>query len=211
MVRVNTPKSRPSRRAAAGRPRNPAVTRSALVAAAAGLFTDPGYFATDTNAIARAAGYAPASFYKHFSDKTEVLLAVYADYVAQEWMGLQNALSQPGNTRERLRSALAFILGFHQAWSALRTGIRAVARIEPTVAKALKSSREAQVELLSAATGLPVDGHKADLLVILGIVEKLAETASDAESGTPPVSTEEVLAATERALLPLLKSSRLKA
>src|SRR5690606_17709581 len=58
-------------RAAEGRPRRgtPDGTRERLIAAAAEVINRDGYFGTDSNAIARAAGYSPATFYKHFEDK----------------------------------------------------------------------------------------------------------------------------------------------
>lgn len=187
------------------RPRNPAATREALMTAAARIFNREGYFATDTNAIARAAGYAPASFYKHFADKAAILLAVYEDYVGREWAGLEAAMAGETVLQKRLRRALGFIIGFHGEWSAFRTTLRAVARIEPAVAEALKASRARQLGYLAAATGLSAQRHRATLLMILGIVERLAETVLDAEATSPPISREVLLEEAERALLALIE------
>lgn len=187
------------------RPRNPAATREALMTAAARIFNREGYFATDTNAIARAAGYAPASFYKHFADKAAILLAVYEDYVRREWAGLEAAMAGETVQQKRLRRALGFIIGFHGEWSAFRTTLRAVARIEPAVAEALKASRARQLGYLAAATGLSAQRHRATLLMILGIVERLAETVLDAEATSPPIRREVLLEEAERALLALIE------
>jgi len=187
------------------RPRNPAATREALMTAAARIFNREGYFATDTNAIARAAGYAPASFYKHFADKAAILLAVYEDYVRREWAGLEAAMAGETVLQKRLRRALGFIIGFHGEWSAFRTTLRAVARIEPAVAEALKASRARQLGYLAAATGLSAQRHRATLLMILGIVERLAETVLDAEATSPPIRREVLLEEAERALLALVE------
>ena len=187
------------------RPRNPAATREALMTAAARIFNREGYFATDTNAIARAAGYAPASFYKHFADKAAILLAVYEDYVRREWAGLEAAMTGETVLQKRLRRALGFIIGFHGEWSAFRTTLRAVARIEPAVAEALKASRARQIGYLAAATGLSAQRHRATLLMILGIVERLAETVQDAEATSPPIRREVLLEEAERALLALVE------
>ncbi len=187
------------------RPRNPAATREALMTAAARIFNREGYFATDTNAIARAAGYAPASFYKHFADKAAILLAVYEDYVRREWAGLEAAMAGETVLQKRLRRALGFIIGFHGEWSAFRTTLRAVARIEPAVAEALKASRARQIGYLAAATGLSAQRHRATLLMILGIVERLAETVLDAEATSPPIRREVLLEEAERALLALVE------
>jgi AcrR family transcriptional regulator len=187
------------------RPRNPAATREALMTAAARIFNREGYFATDTNAIARAAGYAPASFYKHFADKAAILLAVYEDYVRREWAGLEAAMAGETALQKRLRRALGFIIGFHGDWSAFRTTLRAVARIEPAVAEALKASRARQIGYLAAATGLSAQRHRATLLMILGIVERFAETVLDAEATSPPIRREVLLEEAERALLALVE------
>ncbi|MCE9523421.1 MAG: TetR/AcrR family transcriptional regulator [Alphaproteobacteria bacterium] len=186
------------------RPRDAQTTRAALISAATTLFNGPGYFATDSNAIARAAGYAPGSFYKHFSDKADVLLAVYESYVAAEWNGLRAAFDAGGSTRERLRRALEFIVDFHCAWAAFRTGIRAVARIEPAVARALGQSREKQLSLLAEATGLSVAKNGAGLLLTLSIVERLADTVIEGESADLRIDRAALLNAAERAILPLV-------
>lgn len=203
MNNVKVTSRRPSR-PARSRPRNPAVTRDALVTAAARIFNRQGYFATDTNAIARAAGYAPASFYKHFADKTEILLAVYEDYVRREWVGLENAMGTQVALRQRLTRALVFIVAFHGEWSAFRTTLRAVARIEPAVAEALKESRARQLGHLAAATGLSPQRDRAALLMVLGIVERLADTVLEAEASTPPIGRDVILDEAERALLALI-------
>lgn len=208
MSNVKNPGKPPSRQARARRPRDAGATRRALVEAAARIFNGPGYFATDTNAIARAAGYAPASFYKHFDDKTSVLLAVYEDYVIEEWTGLREAMAGGGSVRSRLQRALAFIVEFHGEWTAFRTGIRAVARIEPSVAEALRYSRTRQLDLLAEATGLSPTRNRAALLLTLSIVERLADTALEGEASTPPIPRSTMLAQAERALLPLLAAAK---
>src|ERR1700733_4737197 len=61
------------------RPRrgSPEQTRDRLVAAAAKLFNQTGYHGTDSNRIAKAAGYSAGVFYKHFNDKRAIFLAAY--------------------------------------------------------------------------------------------------------------------------------------
>jgi AcrR family transcriptional regulator len=50
--------------------------RSVLIAAARLEFEEFGFEGTNSNAIARRAGYAPQTFYRHFEDKREIFLAV---------------------------------------------------------------------------------------------------------------------------------------
>src|SRR5262245_54381328 len=71
------PKGRPPARA--GKP-----TDARLVAAAAKEFNQRGFDGTDTNRIARRAGFAPQTFYRWFRDKTEIFLAVYRAWEGEE-------------------------------------------------------------------------------------------------------------------------------
>lgn len=61
-----------------------AETRAKLIGAAVKEFNQRGYFGTDTNKIARRAGFAPQTFYRWFRDKTEIFLAVYRLWEEQE-------------------------------------------------------------------------------------------------------------------------------
>jgi AcrR family transcriptional regulator len=56
-----------------------ATTREAIVAAATRLFAERGYEATGIDEVARAAGVSKGALYHHYSDKPDVLAAVYED------------------------------------------------------------------------------------------------------------------------------------
>ena len=75
------------KRLKADRPRRgtPEQTRARLVTTAAEIFNRVGYHGTDSNRIAKEAGYATGTFYKHFKDKREAFLAVYESWVTSEW------------------------------------------------------------------------------------------------------------------------------
>src|SRR5580698_4604324 len=77
------------------RPRRgtPEQTRARLVATAAEIFNRDGYRGTDSNRIAKEAGYATGTFYKHFKDKREAFLAVYEGWVTSEWRAIDEELS----------------------------------------------------------------------------------------------------------------------
>src|SRR5580698_765738 len=90
--------------------RDPVATQAALLDAAEALFNAHGFEGTDTNRIARAAGFAPQTFYRHFEDKRAVFLAVYERW----WKGESDALAataasgHPSGGEEAARIALAF-------------------------------------------------------------------------------------------------------
>jgi AcrR family transcriptional regulator len=162
------------------KPRDPLATRAALIGAAAAIFKREGYFATDTNAIARRAGYAPGSFYNHFADKTAILLAVYERYVDLEWRGVrQTAATHPAG---RIVSVLDFIEGLHGEWARFRTDIRTVARLEPAVAKVLAASRAKQMDMLAGLTGRSRAKYGPRLLIALTLVERYADLLTEAKT-----------------------------
>jgi AcrR family transcriptional regulator len=78
------------------------ATRSRLVRAALELFTEQGFRATTTPELARRAGVAEATIYRHFSGKEALLNAAARDAVA--W-GL--SLVSAGETEHRLDAEVA--------------------------------------------------------------------------------------------------------
>ena len=52
-------------------------TRTRLLNAATEEFNEKGFAGTDTNQIARQAGFAPQTFYRWFDDKTQIFIAAY--------------------------------------------------------------------------------------------------------------------------------------
>jgi AcrR family transcriptional regulator len=67
--------ARTSRRIGSGR----GGTSARLVEAAAKEFAECGFEGTDTNKIARRAGFAPQTLYGWFEDKTAIFLVVYSE------------------------------------------------------------------------------------------------------------------------------------
>ena len=94
------------------RPRRgtPADTRARLVAAAARVFNRDGFHGTDSNRIARAAGYAPGSFYKHFADKRAIFLEAWEAWVTAEWAAVETALAAGGDAAAVATRIVAVVL-----------------------------------------------------------------------------------------------------
>src|ERR1700721_396121 len=98
----------------ADRPRRgtPEQTRARLVDTAGEIFNRVGYHGTDSNQIAKEAGYATGTFYKHFKDKRDAFLAVYEAWVTSEWSAVDTELSSGRNPEERARRLVNFSLDF---------------------------------------------------------------------------------------------------
>ena len=94
----------------------------------------PGYHGTDTNRIARAAGYAPGTFYKHFPDKRAILLAAY-EVVGHDRVAGDRARRRAGGTRGRRapERIIEAMLGFHRTWRGLRASLRGLVALDRDV------------------------------------------------------------------------------
>jgi AcrR family transcriptional regulator len=177
----NRQRAGPARRAAeevGRRPARgaPADTRTRLIAAAAQEFERHGFFATDSNRIARAAGYAPGTFYKHFSDKTAAFIAVYDAWVANEWAGVRDAVkgkTMPAVVADRLAS---HVLAQHREWPVFRASLRAMNQ-DAKVRSAQRRARRAQ---LDAMADLGFSDRSANALLLLEI-ERVADGLADGE------------------------------
>jgi AcrR family transcriptional regulator len=134
------------------RPRRgrPAETRARLVAAAATVFNRSGYHGTDSNRLARAAGYAPGTFYKHFADKRAAFLAVYEAWVTAEWAEVERVVRATGDADERARRIVDMTVALHRRWRGLRASLRALVAADPEVRAFYRAQRRRQLGLMRA-------------------------------------------------------------
>jgi AcrR family transcriptional regulator len=146
---VPTDAARTLRRA---RPRRgaPEDTRARLVAAAAEQFNRHGYHRTDSNRIARAAGYAAGTFYKHFADKRDAFLAAYEAWVTTEWDAIGGELAGARSRDEAAERILALVLAHHERWRGLRASMAALLADDAKVRAFHRAQRRRQLDLLRA-------------------------------------------------------------
>ena len=197
-------------------PRGPEETRSRLVAAAGKLFNSVGYFGTDSNRIARAAGYAPGTFYVHFADKREIFLEVYRGWVASEWQAIAAAIAPEqsagagplGQVPEKrkpvfrkghasaqsLRIAQA-VLQHHREWRMFRKSLRALTMTDERVHAARVKERERQIaqtaELLWARG---VRQTPARIYANLLLFEILCDAVADGDTEVLGLKQRDILA-----------------
>jgi len=178
-------------------PRAPEDTRKRLLEAAGKLFNSVGYFGTDSNRIARAAGYAPGTFYVHFADKREIFLEVYRGWVASEWRAIAAAVAPEKAARagtQSLRIAQA-VLRHHREWHMFRKSLRALTMTDERVHEARVSERARQIrqtsELLKQRG---VSQTPARIYANLLLFEILCDAVADGDTATLGLKERDILA-----------------
>jgi AcrR family transcriptional regulator len=187
---------------AAPRPRRgtPEETRARLVAAAADEFNRVGYRGTDSNRIARAAGYAPGTFYRHFPDKRDVFLAAYEGWVTAEWNTVGEIVRQPGSRAEVAGRLVDATIELHRRWRGLRASLRALVAEDTDARTFYRGQRRRQLEML-AAFDRPARGRarprETDAL-LLYTLERVCDAIADGELGELGLSVERTVALLRR-------------
>lgn len=145
-------------------------TRQNLVDAAIAEFEAVGFEGTNTNRIARAAGYAPQTFYRHFEDKMAMFLTVYEQWYRDELAQLEGAHSSA--------EAARIIVERHRATLRFRRSLRQLACSDSRVAQARATSRNLQINKLDRATH---NLSRAELAAALFRIERLADAIAEGE------------------------------
>lgn len=164
------------------RVRDPERARAQILESAKRIFNSDGYFATNSNAIARAAGYAPGTFYTHFADKRAVFLAVYEAWVADEWR-VVNAAMQGRSGRAGFEAAITMVVAHHRETSVMRRSLRALAAVEPAVRDAQNAQRTRQVSWLQdlcEAQGWSRPSEETCVIVLLA-TERVIDAAAEGD------------------------------
>jgi AcrR family transcriptional regulator len=168
-------------------PRDPDVTRERLLAAAQKEFSSAGFLGTDTNRIARRAGYAPQTFYRHFDDKIAIFLAIYDGWWTAQSQALNAVLEAPPGKGKALAAA-RIVLDFHVRFRVFRRSLRYLTVEEPRVRKARAAARKAQIARL--AGGRP----KVAMVAALLTAERLCDAYADEELADLGVSNRAAVA-----------------
>jgi AcrR family transcriptional regulator len=186
-------------RAAATRARDPDATRGRLVAAASSEFNTRGFHGTDTNRIARKAGFAPQTFYRHFDDKTAIFLAVYEGWWQGEAAALQGLL---GTAEPDAVAAAKIAISFHTRWRVFRRSLRHLAIEDKRVRAARNAARKAQIARLQDYRGSKRD--TADMFAVLLAAERACDAAADGEFADFGISRARTLALVAEKMVPLI-------
>jgi AcrR family transcriptional regulator len=139
------------RKSAASRPRRgvPHETRARLLAAAADLFNREGFYGTDSNEIAKAAGYSTGVFYKHFKDKREIFLAAYEQWSVTEWKRVAAVLASGGSKRKLAQRLVLMFIEMHTEWRGLLASLRQLVVTDRAVRRFHRRQRKRQLEWMA--------------------------------------------------------------
>jgi AcrR family transcriptional regulator len=159
--------------------RNSSATRACLLDAAESEFNAHGFEGTDSNRIARRAGYAPQTFYRHFPDKTAIFLAVYERWWTGEVAALEKSARKSGAPPGGTASA-RIALAFHTQWRGFRRSLRHLAIVDPAVRAARTAARRAQIARIRQ-TGRGAGRGEAGLVAALLAAERLCDAAAEGE------------------------------
>ncbi|MFA5939337.1 MAG: helix-turn-helix domain-containing protein [Sinimarinibacterium sp.] len=170
---------KPRRRAtdpATGPATEPATTGDLLVKAAMQEFRSHGYGGTDTNKIARRAGFAPQTFYRWFTDKTLIFLAAYRLWQDEEQRAL-DALIAGRAQSSRLVDA---VIAHHRDYRLFRRSLRQLAVENASVRDARAQSRKAQIDRIRQRSQLP-EAQSGAIAATLLQIERLADAFAEGE------------------------------
>jgi AcrR family transcriptional regulator len=168
------------------------ATAEKLLRAAVSEFNEHGFGGTDTNRIARRAGFAPQTFYRWFQDKLEIFIRAYERWQHEELSALSQLLAENASD---LRVARA-VVAHHAAHLVFRRSLRQLAVENDAVRAARARSRLNQITYLKKI-GSNTARDDASLAAMLFQTERLADALAEKEfrdMGLSKTAGEEALA-----------------
>jgi len=151
-------------------------TRGKLIAAAAQEFNQHGFDGTDSNKIARRAGFAPQTFYRWFRDKTEIFIAVYRAWEDEERRVSNELLTAKAGPRRLFEAAVAH----HRNYLRFRRSLRKLALEDAEVRQARAASRLRQIAQIRRWIG-PKARPAPEIAAVLLQIERLCDALAEGE------------------------------
>ena len=191
------------------RPRRgpPELTRERIIEAAATLFNRLGYHGTDSNSIAKEAGYATGTFYKHFRDKREAFLSVYERWVAAEWQAIEAEIAKEQNSEETARRIVDLTIDFHTEWRGLRASLMELIFADEEARKFFRAQRLKQLAMMARLRRrlkLPVRTREQDAIHLF-MTERVFDAIGQGEIQALGLDSTEVRESMVQRVLALLR------
>lgn len=162
--------------AATTEPRSRKDTAEKLLQAAIGEFNEHGFSGTDTNRIARRAGFAPQTFYRWFRDKVAIFVEAYGRWQLEEAGVLRRLLAEQASDARLVDACIAH----HRAHLIFRRSLRQLAVENDEVRAARAEGRLNQIRQIRAWNEAQTD-DTAELAVILLQFERLSDALAEGE------------------------------
>ena len=161
----------------APRPRQSRVaTSERLLRAAASEFNERGFGGTDTNRIARRAGFAPQTFYRWFEDKLEVFIRTYELWQHEEFDAVSALLAEDASAISLVQAVVAH----HKAYLIFRRSLRQLSVENEVVRAARARARLNQVAYVKAQSPNSARDDAAIAAMLLQ-TERLADALAEGE------------------------------
>lgn len=165
------------------RPRrgSPEQTRARLIQTAAQIFNEVPYWETDSNQIAKAAGYSTGTFYRHFKDKREIFIAAYREWVAEEWASVERGIEPGQSPGESIDRAADALIDHHRRWRVFRGNLRALVTYDEELrllTHALRKEQLEKISLLRARQGSPERSLVSDAIHAM-MFERVCDAIAD--------------------------------
>lgn len=151
-------------------------TRTKLLRSAAAEFIEHGYAATDTNRIARRAGFAPQTFYRWYKDKIDVFIQVYLAWEEAETAILSELMVRQSSS---VQIAEAYAEG-HRSFLIFRRHLRQLAYDHAEVRQARADSRKRHIERIRQWQPR-LRASDEELAAILLQLERLCDAIAESE------------------------------
>ena len=126
-----------------------AATRDAIVAGTLSLLAEGGYGAASMHDVARRAGVATGSLYRHFPSKGELLAHVFRESAGRELATVGAAARGSAPPADRLRAAVETLAGRALASPTLTHALLSETGVDPAAEAARTAIRRAHEELLA--------------------------------------------------------------
>lgn len=130
------------------RKRDPIKTKEKLLESGIELFNNPGYFFTDSNEIARKAGFAPGTFYQHFRNKNELFIEIYKNWLSKQLLLMEEGLKSAQNLSQFCEQMAVEMLPLFGEWKGFRNSVRALTATDQATRDFRRKSAEAIFDLI---------------------------------------------------------------
>ena len=148
-----------------------------ILATSRAEFMRYGFEGTDVSRIARLCGIGTTTFYRLFSDKTDVFLAIYRDWESNEQHAMRRLLCGRGS----IASLVDAFVERYRCHTPFRRSLRRLGHDEPRVRQAVGASRRARLRQIRNWRGSSLEADSGELAAQLILFEGLLTALSEAD------------------------------